>query len=80
MPLIDNRIFWAGRRFLAPFFSKIQELLTFCHLNQHISPLPNKKPLVTEPEIDFTSFLLDAAQLLELGDLVKEGCTMIFVG
>ena len=28
-------IFWLGRHFLAPFLSRIQELLTFCHLHKH---------------------------------------------
>ena len=28
-------IFWLGRHFLAPFSSKIQDSLTFCHLNKH---------------------------------------------
>ena len=40
-------IFWAGRHFLAPFLSEIQEPLTFCHLNKLAkSYRPSKLPYI----------------------------------
>ena len=35
LPTFPGGILWLGRHFLAPFLSRIQELLTFCHLHKH---------------------------------------------
>ena len=40
-------IFWAGKDFIAPFLSKIQEPLTSCHLNKHARSYgPSKLPYI----------------------------------